>query len=265
MFLIPLGSWALYWLMFPPSPGYAMGLLAVVAIFMAVKDMSKPEKAFWLVIATVLFLAELKSIRRDRAEYEELAHYARFQEGLNFKAILTQNQRDFDNALGKMGDLAILSRKAVKLSYETVKQITGAGQYCYLVDVYHGEKSVSIAVVNSGSVPLELCRVVVYEADGPWRVKSAPVSSPITSSRDVFQPTKPIADAELGPLQPSKGILEGATTPLELPYGSYLIRIYTRNDQFTEMLDLKEHGRAFNLEVRDANGRTVHFGSPKLP
>lgn len=161
-FLIVTAPWALYWISYTPSPGYAVALMAWVAVLMAAKEQSKAEKTLWLIIAGVLLYVELVAIHKDRSNYEDRVHYARVLEQIQFQRILRQSQKQFDvtveqqtrdfNATMSRSDKVLgLQQRALGGLTDTVNTLTGDESFAYLWYV-PGQAFLSFA--HKGTYPL---------------------------------------------------------------------------------------------------------------
>ena len=82
-------------MLYPVPPGWAVGLLGLVAVWMAATNMSRHEKAFWFLISTALFFAEIRDIGKDRLDRDEIDNYARRMDQVRFGKILKQEQQTF--------------------------------------------------------------------------------------------------------------------------------------------------------------------------
>jgi hypothetical protein len=110
----------LYWWWRLPVPGYAIGVLAVLAAMMSLHIEARMQwwdKAEWLLLMGAFLVTELNAINLDRAEQEkthqcELKAQAKRDQATideilhSRNAQMAQNQRQFDQTLGKMGGLA---------------------------------------------------------------------------------------------------------------------------------------------------------------
>jgi hypothetical protein len=135
-----------------------------------------------------------------------------------------------------------------------LKEITGNGQYCYLMALPAGQGLAQLMVMNSGPLPLERCFVIVH---GNFPVKSA---------QDAESRMRPLDLRELGPV--ARGKDQGITTDNVLPATSYYIQIITRNDRFYETLTIhsdypnpQKHEGYETIKIRDEKWRVV-YSSP---
>ena len=242
----------LWFRLYPPIPTVAIGFVGVVAAIMAIRadKFSPVERVMWVVICFSLFVVEMKAIYRDRKEFADRQAELRREEKKDFESVLQQNQRHFDETLSKMEGIAKLSSGALVLSNKALNQITGGGQFCWLMAVPLGEEQFPLAAMNSGNLPLERCRVVIRKADH---------SSKMEEYTNLLHP---LWVEELGPLAPIKD--GGPQTKIMLPIGSYSIDIQTRNDRFIESLTIEPKSQGFaTVEVRDLKHRLL-YASPEV-
>ncbi len=95
-------GWSLFWLRFPPAPGKAVLLLAVVAAIVTIQpQMTDNHRLAWLVIVFVLFAVEFRALNRDRAEALERERNARAEENAKFATILEEGRKHFEATLAE--------------------------------------------------------------------------------------------------------------------------------------------------------------------
>jgi hypothetical protein len=171
-----------------------------------------------------------------------------------------------------MKGISNLSRGALKLSSKALNEITGGGQYCYLVANLRPpgpQGKVQLNVMNSGPLPLERCHVVTHR-NLPYK---PPMETPKTPEeikkygqdfeRQFNLAFVPIVVRELGPLPPGSrtpGSVQGVTTDILLEVGSYYIQIYTRDDWFYETLTIRKpsNNEPFQtIVVKDEKGEVL--------
>jgi hypothetical protein len=105
--------WALGWLFgTTPSPGYSIGVLAVVAAVMSVHpEMKDFQKVIWMLLIGAFLTIEFRAIDKDRKENNkqqaatEQQQQQAFQSILdsgtqNFKDLLSQEQAHFEKTIG---------------------------------------------------------------------------------------------------------------------------------------------------------------------
>jgi hypothetical protein len=171
------------------------------------------EKAAWMLIISSLLVIEVAAIRRDREASE-----------------------------GRMVNIA----STVKQSLD---QITGGGQFCYLWSENLGGGNATFSLMNSGALPLDRCFMVIHD------------NSPIKSKDDAEKAFLPLRAQEFGPVRP--GANQMTTTGVILPCCSYYIQIFTRNDRFYETLtvnpDYPKNSRSTQtISIRDDKGKVIY-------
>jgi hypothetical protein len=250
----------------PQTSGVAVAVMGLVAVIMTVRaeeDWGRTERILWLSFALVLLIGEIRAIKSDRENQQRLEQEMRNSENRNFEDVLRKDQVHFDDTLREMNGITRSSNKALALSNKALKQITGGGQYCYLmIGLPVGNNAWQMSVLNSGEMPLDICRVVVYDESN---------TSPPKDFAEAMRQMRPIASEQVGPLAPGviphrQGML-GSWTNIVLPVGSYYIQITTRNDRFYETLTLSppQPGKAIEeIKITDELGKTV-YQEPQLP
>src|SRR3990172_385969 len=89
-----------YWFIHVPPPGYAVAILGVVAIAMAVNESMHPgEKVVWMIIVFALLIVELRAIDKDRQENQRQQSEILAEETRNFKAIIEGSEKNFRDIL----------------------------------------------------------------------------------------------------------------------------------------------------------------------
>ncbi|MGC2363484.1 MAG: hypothetical protein WA555_00575 [Candidatus Sulfotelmatobacter sp.] len=249
----------LHW---PFCPGVFIAILAFVAgaVAFRVEKASRIEKAIWTFVFLMLVVAEIWMMGIDRANHDKEQADARTEQLRKFNEIagginanIAADQQHFDATMSSM-------KRLVGTANKSLAQVTGNGQFCYLtptgMPVSVGNKTMfRLAKMNSGSLPLEVCHILVHE------------NLQIKSEADAERAFQVLYDRQLGPLPPGKiagvqGLL-GFATDIIVPEGSYYIQINTRNDRFYETLTV---GKAVGkrLEILNARGKIV-YPEPSKP
>ena len=154
-----------------------------------------------------------------------------------FNQIYSESERAAQEAtdgVGKMEQLIESARQIASTTKQSLSQVTGDHEFCYLSAAIpvgktnDGKMGFSLNVAAFGELPLDYCYVRILE------------NRPRPSSEDFARQFAGIASKQLGPIAPGKvrgrnGIL-GVSTGITLPEGSYYVQITTRNDRFYEML-----------------------------
>ena len=164
---------------------------------------------------------------------------------------MTQNQLQFESTIAKLGGLAHLSERAIKISTTALSEVTGMGAFCFLSPGGPPSNSgMLLAVMNSSdTLPVTRCRVIIF--------KLPPDKSTEAEMRQAFNP---VAIEELGSLIPGKN--SGRLTNVRITPGKYYIQIETRNESFFEFLTLnpiidKPQGPLFTCQVKDKSQKEV--------
>ncbi|SRR5260370_36505472 len=147
--LVQLGAvaWAVVSWRHLPVPGYAIGVLAVLAAVMSVHievGMSWWQKAFWMLLMVVFLFLEFRAIDKDRADYTAAEKARRDEEHKQFQGIadgisatIANSDRQFAEAMS-----------GIK---QNVNTITGGKSFCYLTFAENGTLP---TFIHSGNYPL---------------------------------------------------------------------------------------------------------------
>lgn len=159
-----------HWLHYPPSPGKAIGVLAVVAGFISVRDTKVLGKIIWIGLLVCLLVTEFRAIDKDRAENsaEQRQFFQDQREG--FEAVTRQAKSNFDNTAAELSVTVEGLNRAIgginstlKAANTTIKQ-TQPEAYVEFVRFAFGQSlaqtwtmghpfSVGISFKNIGSYP----------------------------------------------------------------------------------------------------------------
>ncbi|HUK25147.1 MAG TPA: hypothetical protein VLV49_11240 [Terriglobales bacterium] len=228
---------AIDWSWFPPVPGYAVGVLAVLAAAMSVHiDMHRLQKAVWMVLIGAFLVVEFAAIGEDRAQNQMRQAVTLGAERREFGKVLSQNQRHFESTMN--------STKGVLKSLDmALLQAMGGSGYPVFVPVAPSSPSRGtmwpVAVVyhlsdqnDRRNLPLLDVSVDVRE-DLPER-PIAKIDS-TTRSRIAESQFHP-AHFDLGSLVPPSNFI----TPIRLyPGRRYEFTITTRRGLFREYVSIE--------------------------
>jgi hypothetical protein len=79
-----------------PPPGYAIGVVAVVAALMSIQEhMEGWQKAIWMILIGALLFVEMRSIKVDRGRADAQALQDRKKQDDNFRQLRQQEDREF--------------------------------------------------------------------------------------------------------------------------------------------------------------------------
>jgi hypothetical protein len=154
-----------YWWRNLPVPGYAIGVLALLAAVMSIHAEMRPwQKAVWMVLFGAFLFVEFRAIDKDRAEYaaaerakraEEQAEFARIANGIN--ATLTASDKQFAATMGRTD--------------QVLKNITGGESFAVVIPIlgvqYPSDSEIPLAIENHGTNILTGVSVTLYTA-GIW-------------------------------------------------------------------------------------------------
>jgi hypothetical protein len=98
-----LTSWWLFRTL--PPPGYAIGVVAVVAAVLTFQEhMHGWQKAIWMILIGVLLIVEMRSIKVDRARADAQALQDRENQDNNFRLLRQREEQQFAATLGGLKD-----------------------------------------------------------------------------------------------------------------------------------------------------------------
>ena len=130
----------------PPAPGYAIGLLAVLAAAMSIHtEMRGWHKAVWMLLIGGCLFMEFRAIRNDRAEHDKEVQEARRVENERFEAIaqgiersITNSQKQFDTTMARTN--------------RVLNNVTGGNSYAVVFpDTFGQDKELPMLIENRGS------------------------------------------------------------------------------------------------------------------
>lgn len=253
------------WAWYPPV-GVFIAILAVVSVvvpfFRDLAKIGRLEKAVWTLVMLLLMLLEVKSIYQERDTHDTEQREARAKELEQFRSI----GKDIKTSLEKMEKIVDLTGKAVYFSSNTLQQITGGGQFCYLVGFSAGPELIGLGAVNSGPLPLERCNVVVTN-----NVPAKPTPKSLQESLKTAD--RSLLSKEFGPLPPGVTIHPPKGFSLEMSgavvvprVDSYKIDIHTRDGHFIETLTLSPNefigdSGSETIKITDSTGKQVYLGT----
>lgn len=248
----------LHW---PFCPGVLIAILAFLTAFVAfrIDKANRVEKAVWTFVFLMLVVGEIwmMGIERQKSDKDQddarTLQLQKFQEIANeLKASNTANLEHFDATITKIEGLVKSTGRVARTTQESLAQVTGNGQFCYLMAITRPGADVQklgllpLYKMNSGRLPLDECHVMVsYNTpDDPAR------NSQILFNEDVG----PIPPRNLG------GTGDRLRTNISVKAGPYFIEIHTRNNRFFETLILDSTLNMYSqkIEVRNQEGRVVY-------
>jgi hypothetical protein len=235
----------LYWWKQLPTPGFAIGLLAVIAAVMSVHGEMRPwHKVVWMLLIGALLVVEFRAITKDRADFASAEAIRRHQENDSFKAIvdglkasIAQSQEQFNATMEKTN--------------QVLQNVTGGDAYAVLVPLVGVERldhRVDLAIQNHGGYILNGVYVTLAK-QGAYTPGTAYVIDNALRNR-----------ISVGTLQPRSSfrLAEPINPPDYMPHDDqYRLFVYidTQNFKVVEYLDLRLNGNhwSYSYEVHRAD------------
>jgi hypothetical protein len=151
-------AWAIHWWRHLPAPGYAIGVLAVLAAAMSIHGEMLPwHKAVWMLLIGVFLIIEFRAIDRDRANYSNTETAKRIEERKQFQAIADGISATIANSDKQFA----ATMSGIRQNIDT---ITGGTTYCYVVAGPVGNDFL-LTVNTVGSSPLHDVYVELVDLD----------------------------------------------------------------------------------------------------
>ena len=163
LFQAPFVGFVIYWFLFTPDPNYAVTVLGVAAVVLAIralaKDFTPTEQVVWILLAIVLCVIEFRAIAKDHAEHDEREAAIRWQDDFNRK----QERRQFEELLRQGRGLFAQEQR---LTTRTLNTITGGPSFAYLE--FNATIGARIpVVVNGGQFPLSGVEARIVDLNRP--------------------------------------------------------------------------------------------------
>lgn len=129
---------------YPPEPGKAVLLLAVVAAIVTIQpQMTDRQRLVWLMVVFILFGVEYRAIDRDRDVHDKEQADARAKEAQNFRGIgdgikqaIQESQRQFDATMKGMEGILGTNTEILGRANRTLDQTMGGNGYPILVPTF---------------------------------------------------------------------------------------------------------------------------------
>ena len=136
------------WAWHPPV-GVYIGILGFLGVLVALtRDPTKigsREKAAWLFVMFALLLLEPKSVYKDRNEHDQQQKEARQRENDSFQTIadginrtIITSEQQFEATTADMKELMHSASHIAATAKQSLDQITGNHQFCYLSSLLSG-------------------------------------------------------------------------------------------------------------------------------
>lgn len=188
LFSVPCLLWW-YW---PPAPGKAVLVLAVVAAIMTMQPkMTDSHRVGWLLIIFVLFLVESRSIDHDRYLHDMELAKARAEETKNFQGIasgitqaIQESQRQFNATMKRSDQVVRLQVNALNGLSTNLNTLTGENSFCYLAFVPSQQ---DLMFIHIGQFPLYGVSARIVELDNSNKVEPEHLMGITISIGDVIQ------------------------------------------------------------------------------
>jgi hypothetical protein len=160
--LVQLGAliWAMVWWRHLPAPGYAIGMLALLAAVMSIhiaKDMSTWQQALWMLLIGVFLVIEFHAIAEDRTNFARDEAYKRKEENEQFQSIAN----GLTGAMQQSQQQFAATMSGIKKSIDTV---TGGDTFCYVIASPVGNQFM-LTVATQGDNPLHEISVELVDVD----------------------------------------------------------------------------------------------------
>lgn len=114
----------------PSIPGFAIGLLGLGAVVVAVRAIEPQrltlwEQIGWIAVATLLLISEMRTVIYDRAQQDKQFSNARRVEQASFRSILS---REAETMRENQGQFSATMAKLI----DSINTQTGGNTFCYL-------------------------------------------------------------------------------------------------------------------------------------
>jgi len=230
-----------YWFIHSPSPGKAVGALAVVAGIMSIRDMKVPGKLMWVVVLVCMLVAEFHAIDRDRAESDKKQRESLNMQARQFQQVLDQASRNATIAEKKLknsidaANATLQKTQAVAdLAKDNLENVTGGNSFAFVYpDIIEGEPTFQLKIHNDGKQILSGVVVTMYRViagiPGPGYLGDV-----VTVDRKV---------TNVGVIAPNEGrsLPDSFMTPIVRSDGTATYRLW---------INAQNQGVAENIELR---------------
>jgi hypothetical protein len=157
----------LLWYFHTPSPGKAIGALAVVAGIMSVREMKVLGKILWVALLVFLLVTEFHAIDKDRAENEESQRKFFEAQQQGFEQTAQQAAQNFaattkslTTSITGLDTVLRTTQQVANLSKVNLLSITGGSSFPFIIPdiaIVSGNplpKSFTLTLKNAGKYPL---------------------------------------------------------------------------------------------------------------
>src|ERR1700733_4519024 len=173
-FGVPLWSAAAFltswWLFHLPSPGKAIGALAVVAGIMSVRNMKVLGKISWVILLICMLITEFRAIDKDRSDNDEKQKTFFDAQKLGFQGIADQAKANFSDttegltaAIDGLKAVLVTTQEVANVANKNLENVTGGDSFAYVYPSgpTEGESSVTLNVHNDGDQVLSGVNVTI--------------------------------------------------------------------------------------------------------
>jgi hypothetical protein len=218
--------WAVVWWRGLPVPGYAIGVLALLAAVMSVHievGMAWWQKALWMLLMGGFLFLEFRAINKDREDYTAAEKARRDEERKQFQGIADGISVTIENSNRQFAE----TMSGIK---QNINTITGGKSFCYLMFADNGTLP---TFVHSGNYPLTgvSVRIVDMQKWNQMIAKNPHPSMQEFRSADTY--------VELGDLPVHTALQRGTIQLAGQSQSSFNIFYSARNGFWTQELRLQ--------------------------
>jgi hypothetical protein len=195
LWLISFAVWA-YWHPYSnlPTPGKAIGALAVVAGIMSVREMKEVAKISWVVLLIMLLFTEFRAIDKDHYLAEKAQEEFFEAQRVGFHDIAKQASTDFASttsgltaAITGLNSVLKTTNKVATLAKKNLANVTGGDSFAYtlppssypILPKGYGLDKAGFHVVNAGDNVLSEVTVSIAVAVSADFTDAAPINDAV--------------------------------------------------------------------------------------
>ena len=147
---------ALFATYYPRSPGWSIGMLALVAGIMSLRpEMHIFEKVSWIVLLIIFAILEVNAINRSDNDNKDV----RDKQNQSFQAIVNElknstatSQNNYTNTIGHVDEVLQQTKEISDQTRKNLLAITGGNSYAYITpQSYEGTYDYALGLNNGGS------------------------------------------------------------------------------------------------------------------
>jgi hypothetical protein len=242
----------------PPIGAYITALACLAAVVTIWPPVSPWSKATWLAVFFSLTALEEATLYKERAENQAQQAKDRHDEDERFKNILNHNQEAFIATMSQFGTVISTTKGVARLAEESLKNITGADSFPYIVPQTHAgtDTSIPLFMWNQGAHLLNVTATITAHKDGDF------VTFPAMNIGALHPGWGRLLPQQISPHPDASGV------------DSYTIELYTQSDFFTEVIHFRKGHNALPWAYQywvtkqvfgDEAKRYVYRTFPNLP